>query len=341
MSKKSIIIVLLFCLAGLAIAAAFLFLGKQQPPSPPARVYKIGAVHYGGSYQNAVDGLKEGLKDFGLEEGKNVSFMIVDAGGKPEEVEKAVQKFIQEKVDVIYPIATPVTKIVKKETEGKGIPIVFNVVGDPIGAGFANSYREPGGNLTGCSNFSAELSSKRLEIFKEAFSSKPGTVLKFVTLYDPANTFSQLSIKVSREAVVKLGGIKLEEVNVKTADDLSSALAGLKPGQYDGIFTTPDAMVIGKIEMVTKRAAELKIPVMAHEDTLIQKGATIIYGANFFEMGKLCSRVVNEVLQGGQPAHIPIEVPFKIDLVINLKGAKEIGFNIPQELLAKANLVVE
>ncbi len=340
MPKKIIIIALLVCLAGLAAISAFLFLGKQKVVEPP-RVYKIGAVSYGGSYQNAISGLKEGLKDFGWEEGKNISFIIVDAGGKPEEVKKAAQRFIQEKVDVIYSIATPVTKIVAEETLGKGIPIVFNIVGDPIGAGFAESYREPGGNLTGCSNFSAELSSKRLEIFKEAFSPKPEVVLKFVTFYDSTNAFSQLSIKVARETVKNLGGIKLEEVNVKTADELSNALASLNPGQYDGIFTTPDAMVIAKIELVTKRAAELKIPVMAHEDSLILKGATIIYGANFFDLGKQCSYVVNEVLEGGQPAHIPIEVPLKIDLVINLKAAKEIGFNIPQELLAKADLVVK
>jgi putative ABC transport system substrate-binding protein len=340
MSKKNIVIILLVCLAGLAVIGALVFMGKQQvQPSP--RVYKIGAVHAGGSYKNAVDGLKEGLKDFGWAEGKNISFVEVNTGGSTEEAQKAAQKFIQEKVDVIYSVSTPPTKAMKEGTADKGIPIVFNIVGDPIGAGFAKSYREPGGNLTGCSNFSAELSSKRLEIFKEAFAPKPETVLKFVTFYDPTNTFSQLSIKVAREAVVKLGGIKLEEVHVKTADELKNALAALKPGQYDGIFTTPDTIVISKIEMVTGIAAELKIPVMAHEDTLIQRGATITHGANFFDLGKQCSRVVNEVLEGGQPAHIPIEVPLKISLVINLKAAKEIGFNIPSELLAKADLIVQ
>ncbi len=115
MSKKNIAIILLVCLTGLAVIGALVFLGKKQV-QPPPRVYKIGAVHSGGSYKNAFDGLKEGLKDFGWEEGKNISFVEVNTGGSTEEAQKAAQKFIQEKFDIIYSVSTPPTKAMAEGT---------------------------------------------------------------------------------------------------------------------------------------------------------------------------------------------------------------------------------
>ena len=224
-------------LALIFAGAAILFFESRTPAKEPARAHRIGVIHLGGAYKDAVDGLRAGLEELGWREGRDYEMSEVDAKGDQKAVKDAA-KLLKEESEIIYAVSTPVTQSVR-EAVGDAYPIVFNVVGDPIGAGFAETYSKPGKNLTGCSNLSAELSGKRLEIFKDAFGDRPS--LRFVTFYNPDNSFSAISIRYSRDAVQSLGGIKLDEKLVKTPSELEAALQALPDRTYDGIFNTPDA----------------------------------------------------------------------------------------------------
>jgi len=335
MDKKIVIPIIILVLVGLGIFS-WLYRGALFPEKlKEEKAYKVAVVLLGGAYQEAVDGMVDEFENLGYIGGENIFYYIKDTQGDQGAIIPATQELLQENPDLFYTVSTPVTTRVWKAV-GTEMPIVFNIVGDPIGAGFAKSFSSSETNLTGCSNLSAGLSGKRLEIFKEAFP----LLKKVVTFYDPTNEFSQLSIVNTREAAPKLG-IEVAEVHVATIDDLNKALAALKLGQYDGIYLTPDAMVISKVELVVERAKELGLPVMGHEESLAEKGVTITYGANFYKLGVQAAPIVYKVLKGEKPQNIPIQGPRELDTVINLRVARESGLTISPQILGKADRVIE
>jgi putative ABC transport system substrate-binding protein len=299
------------------------------------KIYKVGIVYAGGVYEQAIVGMEKKLKEEGFIEGDNINYIVKNIEGDMETVNKAVIDIMKENPDLIYTISTPVTTKVWKEA-GKDLPIVFNIVGDPIGAGFAKDYKSSGTNLTGCSNSSAELSGKRLGTFIDAFPN----IKKVVTVYDPNNAFSALSISSTKSAAQILG-VTLTELRIKSINDLDSILASINPGEYDGFYITPDASVVSKIDKVIRRAQELNIPTMGHEGSLAEKGATITYGANFYQLGYQCGSIVIAVLREKEPKGIPIQTPRKLEIVINQKSSHELGLFPSPEVLGRADKILK
>ena len=304
------------------------FGGKKTPP------VKIGVLYSSASYKLAFDGLKNKMAEDGYLEGKDMEFLVKELTD-PSAAANAAKELIAEGVKIIYSITTPVTTAVKKEV-GESLPIVFNIVGDPVGPGFVKSFAEPGSNLTGCTNLSASLSGKRLEIFKKAFPN----IKKVVTFYDPANAFSMLSIQETRKAASGLG-IEVKEVFVKNADEIDAELAKLRPGEYDGFYNTPDARAVGRIDKIVAKANALKIPVMGHEEDLAMKGAALTYGANFYLLGRDCAIVVENIMRGHSPRTEPVISPSKFDLVVNQKTLDIIGRAISQQTLSQADKIIK
>jgi putative tryptophan/tyrosine transport system substrate-binding protein len=341
MIKKIIFLVLAIVLA----VGSFWFLEKNNYQifgsslnwnkiSKTEKIYKVGVVMTGGAYQQALDGLKKGLEGKGFREGQNLSFLVKDTRGNNDILESVIKELVAEKPDIIYSISTPVTTQVLK-ISGKQLPIVFNIVGDPIGAGFAKSYPMPETNLTGCSNLSAELSGKRLEIFKEAFPN----IKKVVTFYNPDNAFSKISIENVRKSAPLLN-IEVKEVFTKDKDELSKALADIKDGEFDGIFITPDAIVVSNADLIIKRSLELKLPTMGHEQTLAEKGVILTYGANFYNMGVQCASIAASILSGQSPQTTPIITPDKLDIVVNQKNLELMGLTISEKIPKEADKII-
>ena len=307
----------------------FTFLsGKRVPP------VKIGVLYHSTSYKLAFDGLKNKMAEDGYQEGKDMEFLI-KALPDPSAAAGAAKELVSEVAKIIYSITAPVTTAVKKEA-GESLPIVFNIVDDPIGPGFIKSFAEPGMNLTGCTNLSASLSGKRLEIFKKAFP----RIKKVVTFYDPANAFSILSIQETRKAASGLG-IEVKEIFVKNADEIDKELAELRPGEYDGFYNTPDSRVVGLINKVVARANELKIPVMGHEEDLAVKGVALTYGANFYLLGRDCAIVVENIMRGNSPRTEPVISPSRLELIVNQKTWDAIGQNVSQTILSQADKIIK
>ena len=189
-----------------------------------ARVYRIGVILEGGPYLGAVDGLRKGLAELGLEEGKQVILHVREGKGDLKAVEQAARDLERENVDLIYSVATSVTLVVKQAT--RTVPIVFSVGSDPVAAGLVENFRKPGGRFTGTYNRSTDLLTKRLELLKEMV---PG-VRRVVTFYNPDNRSAQQGVKVVRDAARQLE-LEFGEHRVGSVEELRAPCARFGQGR--------------------------------------------------------------------------------------------------------------
>ena len=315
-------------LAFIALGALSLVAEAQQ-----ARVYRIGVIQLGGPYSRGVDGLRDGLRELGLEEGKQVIFHARNVKGDLTLVEAAAAEIERERVDLIYTMSSSVTLRVKRAT--KNVPIVFFVGNDPVISGLVDDFRQPGGRLTGIHTRSVDLTPKRLELFKVLVPK----LRRVVTFYYSGNNFAARSLKLAGEAARKLK-VELIERPVGSVEELRAALRALRPGDADGIFYVPDAMVQSQAELVIETAKAKKLPTMFQEQESVAKGALASYGENFYTIGRMSARQVQRVLLGAKAGEMPIEQIDRLHFVVNLKTAKALGLEIPQAVLARADDVI-
>lgn len=297
------------------------------------RVYRVGVLTLGGPYLAAFDGLREGLKELGLEEGKQLIFHIRDVRGDPRALEPAAQGLERERVDLIYSITTSVTVAAKKAT--RDVPIVFYAGTDPVGVGLVASFAQPGGRITGIHSRSSPLVMKRIELMKEIH---PG-LRKVLFVYDPANPTMQQPLRLARDAARQLN-IELVERYVKSVEDLRVTLQALKPGDMDALSFT-DAMVTSQEAVILQAAAAKKLMVIVAERASVAKGALASYGVSYFANGRLAARQVQRILQGTSPAVLPVEQADRLHLALNLRTAAALGLKIPSSVLARADEVID
>jgi len=315
-------------LALLVLGTAPLAVHAQQ-----ARVYRVGVVFQGGLFSAGIDGLRDGLRALGLEEGKQFVLHVRDTKGDLKSVEAAARALEGERVDLIFSMASSVTLAAKRAT--KIVPIVFYVGTDPVAIGLVESFRKPGGRLTGVYSRFTDLTAKRLELLKEMIP----RLRRVVTFYNPENVSAQQSVKVAREAALLL---KVELVGrpVASVDDLRAGLRALQPGDADALLEASDAMVIGQAQLVIDAAKANRLPTMFQEQESVAKGGLASYGTSLYAIGQLAATHVKRVLQGADPGNLPVEQVDKLQFVINLKTAKVLGLTISQSFLLRADEVI-
>jgi len=294
----------------------------------------VGVLLQGGSYSPAVDGLREGLRELGLEDGKQLVLDVRDAKGDLKAVEAAARSLEAEKVDLIYSVTTSVTLAAKRAT--KRVPIVFFASTDPVALGFIETFRKPGGRLTGIHSQFTDLTAKRLELLKEMVPS----LRRVVTFYSPDNPAAQQSIKIARDAASRLK-VGLIERRVTSVDELRAGLRALRPGEADAFFYVSDAMVSSQAELIIETARAKRLPTMLQDHGSVAKGALASYGVSFYTVGRLSAKQVQRILLGADPRDLPVEQLDRLYFVINLKTAKFLGLTIPQSVLARADEVIE
>jgi putative ABC transport system substrate-binding protein len=319
-------------LTGLLILALFalpLAVEAQQ-----ARVYRVGVVLQGGLYFSAVDGLRDGLRELGLEEGKQFLLHVRDAKGDLKSVEAAARSLEGEKVDLIYAVTTSVTRGAKRAT--KSVPIVFYSGTDPVSVGLVESFRKPGGRLTGIASQFTGATGKRLELLKEMVP----RLRRVVTFYSPDNPAAQQSVKIARDAARRLK-LELIERPVASVEELRAGLRVLRPGEADAFFYVSDAMVASQAELIIESARAKRLATMFQERGAVAKGALAAYGESFYTIGRLSAKLVQRVLLGADPGDLPVEQLDRVHFAINLKTAKALGLTIPQSVLGRADEVIE
>ena len=321
-------------LVSFALAAMLLVVGlpaqAQQQKAPP----RIGVLLQGGPWHDAVDGLRQGLKELGYEEGKQFVFDIRDLKGDPKAVETAARSLERDKVKLIYAVASSVVTATKNATTE--VSIVFNVGSDPVAAGLVENFVKPGGRLTGIHFLVRDLTGKRLEILKELLPK----LRSVMTVYNPGNQVAKQSAQLAREEAKRLG-LKFVERHVSSVEELRSTLQGLKVGEADAFFYTPDAMVGSQAQTIIDTAKVKKLATMFQESGLVAKGGLASYGQNYYELGLLSAKYVQRVLSGTSPRDLRIETVEDVELAINLQTAKALGLTIPPNVLARAKKVIK
>ena len=319
--------------AGLAICAVLLSLCPLVY-AQQARVYRVGVIHQGGPYKAIVDGLRDGLRQLGYEEGKQIALEIRDTKSDPKLVEEAAKTFERQKINLIYAVTTAVATAVKDATSQ--IPIVFSVGSDPVGSGLVQSFAKPEGRLTGVQYSTTDLTGKRLEILKEIIPK----LTRVVTFYNPNNPMATEAAALAREAARQLR-VQLVERHASSVEELRQRLGAFKAGEADAYFYISDGMVTSQAQLVIDMAMSKKLPTMFSEQSLVAMGGLASYGQNFYEIGRLSARYVQKVMTGAQPGDLRVEVVDKFELAINLKTAKQIGLTIPPNVLARADKVIK
>ena len=316
-------------IALLALGAAPLAAKAQQ-----ARVYRVGVILLGGGYSLVIDGLRDGLRELGLEEGKQLVLNVRDTKGDLKSVEAVARSLEGEKVDLIYTFATSVTLATRRAT--KNVPIVCFAGSDPVALGLVESYRKPGGRLTGLYDQFTDATAKRLQLLKETIP-RLGRV---VTFYNPDNVIAQRSVKIGRDAARQLK-VELVERPVASVEELRAGLRALRPGEADAFFYVLDAMISSQAELIIKAAMAKGLPAMFTNRYDAARGALVSYGANYYAIGQLSAKHVQRILLGADPGNLPVEQIDKSYFIINLKTAKALGLTIPQSVLLQADEVIQ
>jgi putative ABC transport system substrate-binding protein len=310
------------------------FLATTSRDARAAQLDRIGVIHLGGVFSTVVDGLRAGLKEQGLEEGKQFSLDVRDLKGDAKAVARAAQALEQIKVKLIFTVATPATSGVMEAT--RNTPIVFAIGADPVAQKYVTSFAQPGGRLTGGQYLAVDLVGKRLEILKEIIPK----LRSIVTFYNPGTAVSIDGAKIARDEAQRRN-LKLIEREVKTVDVFYNDLNSLKTGEYDAYLYVADPMIASHAERIVDVARAKKLPTMFHDRVLVERGGLASYGQSYFEIGRRAAKYIRQVLGGASPSNLRVETMDDVELTFNLETAKKIGVRIPPNVLARAAKVIK
>lgn len=316
-------------LLAVSILAAVSPAVAQQP-----KVNQIGVLVPGEAWYEIVDGLKLGLKQLGLEEGKQFTLLVRDWQGDAKTAEAAAKKLEQENVNLIYASSTGSTIAARRATAD--IPIVFCAGTDPVGLGLVDSFAAPGGRLTGVYYRDTDLTAKRLEILKELVPK----LHRVVTFYNPRTTVAIESSKLAREAAQQMG-LRLIERHYTSVAELQAGIRALKTGDADAFFAVADPVVDNQFKLIIDTAITKRLPTSFARQSFVLNVGFSSYSVSFHEVGRLSAKYVQRILSGVKPKDLPVEGVDKIELVVNLKTAKQIGLTIPPNVLARADRVIK
>ena len=305
-------------------------LGEAQQPN---RIPRLGILRTGAPPDPLMDALRQGLREIGYIEGKNVLVEYRWAQGKNEQLAELAANLVQIKVDVI--IAAGPGPILAAKQATSTIPIVMPVVINPVGSGLVESLARPGGNLTGLASQTDELPGKWMELLKEILPK----AYRIAALVDSANDIGQA--KLTEEAARSLR-LELEVLRVGNLGDFVVAFEAARKKNADAMIQLPSAFLYAHRMRLTKLAVKYRLPTVHNQsDWVIGAGGLMSYAPNLADMFRRSAVYVDKILKGAKPAELPVEQPTKFELVINLKTAKQIGLTIPPNVLARADKVIK
>jgi putative tryptophan/tyrosine transport system substrate-binding protein len=279
--------------------------------------------------------LHEGLKAVGLEEGRNIKIEDRWPGIDAEMTRAFARELIALKPDVIVASTNQVVSILMQETQT--VPIVFVYVGDPIGSRYAETLAKPGKNLTGFANFEAPIGGKWLELLKEI---APGTK-RVGFVYHPGASPHREFLEVMKTTAPSLG-LDLTGIAVTTRADIDQGMSGFATAGTDGgIIVAPHALTLGASELIVELASRHKLPGIYGDRIFATKGGLLSFGINPTDQLRRSGAYVRRILDGEKPANLPVQLPVKYEMIINIRTAKAFGLIPPAALLARADEVIE
>jgi putative ABC transport system substrate-binding protein len=305
-----------------------------QPQRP--KVPRIGLLEAApaSTYVLGPQALVAGLRQLGYIEDKNIVIERRWAEGKYERLAELAADLVQLKVDVIVAATPYAVRAAQQATTT--IPIVMVRTGDPVGYGFVTSLSRPGKNITGLSNMNAEITGKYLELLRAAVP-KLSRVTVFARPGNPAHPGYLKRL----EATEKKNSVTISPAQVSTESQIEAAFDAMKHARVGALIVLPDPLFLTQARQIAELAAQHRLPTMFSTGEAVESGGLMSYGQNIPEHYTRAATYVDKILKGAKPGDLPVEQPTKIELVINLRTAKAIGLTIPQNLLLRADKVIE
>jgi ABC-type uncharacterized transport system substrate-binding protein len=308
-----------------------------------ANIPRIGILFIGGRNQPHLEAFKQGLRERGYREGKNIVLEYRYAEGKIDRLATLAAELVQLKVDVIVTTADNGARAAKQSTETT--PIVLTTGADLVKSGLAESLAKPGGNVTGLSVLEENLSGKRLDLLKEALPKmarvaylwNPGAV---PYPPDPGATSANPSFDQAK-AIAETVGLQLRPYEARTLPEIEKAFSDMSKARPDSLLVLLSPLMTLNSKRIVELAIEQRLPGIYPTNQFADEGGLMAYGPRISDMYRRAATYVDKILKGAKPADLPVEQPTKFEFVINLKTAKQIGVAIPPNVLARADKVIK
>ena len=314
--------------------AAMLFVAQRIAHGQEAKkFYRIGILEPIPASKNVanLDALRRGLRDLGYVEGRNLTIEYRSSDGRAERFPELASELVRLKVDLIVTRGTPATTAARTATAT--IPVVMATMGDPRVN--VTSFARPGGNVTGVTTFSTELTAKRIELLKELVPSMSRVALLH-NMENPAVPAEWEETKRAAESI----GVQPQLLDVRSGDDLSRAFKAAIQQRADAVVVGADGLIQAHQKEILDLTARNKLPAVYPDRAFVESGGLIAYAVNYPDLYFRFARYVDKILKGAKPGDLPVEQPTKFELVINLKTANDLGLPIPQSLLLRADELI-
>lgn len=301
-------------------------------PSKPVKIAILTSAW--SAWHSNTEGFRDGLRDLGYVEGKSVTYDVRAAHGDPIRLPALAAELVKQSPDLLYCAAGPDALACQKTTPT--IPIVFTQAGDPVKLGLVRSLARPGGNITGVGSLRAELTAKRLELFKEVVPSLRRVLLTY-NARDAEESDAVASARTARSHV----GVELLERAITAPLEIDPGLASLQPGGGDGILIVQSGLDLNIPGRSLEVATSNKIPTMYPASFWSKFGALASYGPDQYLQGRQAARLADRILSGTSPAELPVELPDRIEFIVNLKTARALGLEVPRLVLLRVDRTIE
>lgn len=320
-------------LVSLMLLTAAVVAAVQQPPK---KIPRIGVVVSGETERSSLyEAFQRGLRDLGYIEGQNLLIEYRYGKGKLDRMPGLVNELVEQKVDLLFVTNQVAIRAAKKTT--KTIPIVMVSSVDPVTAGHVESLSRPGGNVTGLSELSRDLSAKRVELLKETLP----TMIRVAILWDPEGPGPKIAFK-EYEAAARMFKLNFQSLEIRgPKPNIAGAFQSAKAGRADALIIVANPLIGVHQQAILEAATKNRLPSMGESGRIVELGALMSYGADRVDGYRRAAIYVDKILKGRKPDDLPVEQPTKFELVINLKTAKQISVTIPPNVLVRANKVIK
>ncbi len=317
------------------LIVAVVVTGALAEAQQPTKISRIGfqSAASPSAIAGRAEAFRQGLRELGYVEGKNIVIEWRYAEGKLDRLDEFAAEFVRLNVDVIVTAAPSSTRAAKKATST--IPIVMAFDLDPVANGFVASLARPGGNITGLSALSPEITGKQLEILKE-------TVPRLSHVAVLRTPVLQAPLLREREVEIAAGAlkVKLQYLDVGVPKDIETAFREARKGRAGAVLVLASPIIESHRTQVADLAIKNRLPTMFWASEHVEVGGLMSYGTNVTDLYRRAATYVDKILKGRKPADLPVEQPMKFEFVINLKAAKQIGLTVPPNVLVRANKVI-
>jgi putative ABC transport system substrate-binding protein len=324
-------------------ATASPFVAGAQPPTKTWRIGYLGPVSPSAGAP-LLESFRQGLRELGYAEGQNISIDYRWAEGRPDRFPALAVELTQLKVDVIVTYNNAGVAALQRAT--RTIPIVFASVGDPIGSGYAASLARPGGNITGLTGLTEEVSRKWIELLREAvptvFRVAVLTVSRTLAVNPDRRECSDQNCRLWQQIEGAAKAVKaIPQLHaIAGPDEIEHAFANLIKDRAQGLIVLPHAVTNANRARIASLAAGHRLPGTYPDSEYVEAGGLMSYAPNYSDQHRRAATFVDKILKGAKPADLPIEQPTKFELVVNMKTAKALGLTIPQSILTRADTVI-